>query len=92
MANDGIGIPVSRRATCVYCAVILDTHANGNYELATGWVKKAPKSGNSATLQMKHGKYACPECIDRLRHDINPGQGSLFNIDMGANDYPLPQL
>lgn len=80
--NDGTGIPVSRRATCIYCGTFIDTNAVGVYQLATGWVENRRKGGaNTIALAVRHTRFACHECIDRLRHGISPDQQSLFNID-----------
>lgn len=79
--NDGTGIPVSRRATCTYCGIFVDTAAIGVYQLATGWLENRRRGGaNTVALPNRRYKFACRECIDRLRHGINPDQGSLFGL------------
>jgi len=81
--NDGTGIPVSRRATCVYCGTFIDTNANGVFVLSTGWCEIRRRGGSNAiALPIRHPRFACHECIDRQRHGISPDQGSLFNIDV----------
>lgn len=81
--NDGTGIPVSRRATCVYCGLIIDCNANGTFQLSTGWCEIRRRGGSNAiALPIRHPRFACHECIDRLRHGISPDQQSLFNIDL----------
>jgi hypothetical protein len=80
--NDGTGIPVSRRATCVYCGTFIDTNANGVFQLSTGWCEVRRRGGSNAiALPIRHTRFACHECIDRQRHGISPSQGVLFNID-----------
>lgn len=82
-ANDGMGIPVSRRATCIYCAIFIDTNANGTFQLATGWCEIRKRGGtNTIALPKRHARFACNECIDRLRHGISPDQGALFTLDL----------
>ena len=85
--NDGMGIPISRRATCVYCGTFVDTNANGTYRRAVGWLPIKRFSGNktgtnSLTLPIRLDHWACAECVDRLKHGISPDQQSLFPIDL----------
>lgn len=81
--NDGTGIPVSRRGTCAYCAILVDTAAVGTFQLCTGWVENRRKGGgNTVALPTRHLKWACGICIDKLRHGISPDQASLFALDM----------
>lgn len=81
--NDGMGIPVSRRATCTYCQTFIDTNAIGVFELATGWCENRRKGGtNTIALAKRHARFACHECIDRLKHGISPDQQALFTLDL----------
>jgi hypothetical protein len=86
MGTNGLDIPVSRRATCVYCGAFVDTNGPNVYRRTVGWLPIGRfvhnrQGSNSLTLRQGLDKYACRECIDRLKHDINPGQGSLFGLD-----------
>lgn len=79
----GLGIPVSRRALCVYCSEIIDSNAVGVFELVQGWAENRPKGGTHAVaLQMRRNKFACKFCIGKLRKGISPDQGSLFALNL----------
>jgi hypothetical protein len=83
--NDGMGIPLSRRATCVYCSIFIDTNANGVFQFASGWLENRRKGGaNTIALPNRRPRFACRECIDRLRHGIPVGQGTLFGLDIDS--------
>jgi len=85
--NDGMGIPISRRATCVYCGTFVDTNANGTYRRTVGWLPigryaNNRQGSNSLALRQSLDHWACAECIDRIKHGISPGQQSLFPTDL----------
>lgn len=84
--DDSMEIPVSRKRTCVYCAVFIDGNAPGTWRKATGWLPvaryKHNKGGsNSLTLRTNLEEYACAECIDRLKHGIPVGQMTIFETE-----------
>jgi len=85
MSNDstGLGIPVSRRALCVYCGELIDTAADHVFQLAYGWVENRKRGGSHATQFMeRRNKYACKFCIALLRKGISPDQQSLFALNL----------
>lgn len=77
---DNIRIPLSRRRTCSHCGTLVDSNGVGVFHLATGWIENRKKGGtNTIALPIHHDKYACHDCIDRLRHGIPVGQMMLFD-------------
>ena len=79
----GLGIPASRRAVCVYCSELVDTAADHTFQLAYGWVENRRGGGAHAIAKIERkGKYACHECINKLRKGISPDQGALFSIHL----------
>jgi hypothetical protein len=85
MSNEhyGLGIPASRRATCVYCSELIDTAADHTFQLAYGWVENRKGGGAHATqLMERKSRYACKLCIDKLRKGISPDQGTLFAVNL----------
>lgn len=76
-----VKVPLSRRATCVYCADQLDTSATGVFQLARGWLENRRRGGaNTIALAERLPKYACGICIDKLRSGIPVGQQTLFGL------------
>ena len=77
--NDGIPIPLSRRRLCTYCLATIDSNGTGTFQLAHGWLENRKRGGaNTIAVPIRDDIYACGECIDKLRHNISPGQARLF--------------
>lgn len=73
-------VPKAYVATCVYCAIQLDTREPRVYQGITGWALNK-NQGNSVTLGKRSHQWACNECIDKLKHHVPIGQQSLFGHD-----------
>jgi hypothetical protein len=71
-------IPMSRRRTCVFCASIVDSNADGVYEFVQGWARNRKQGTNAVALQKRMNVFACDICIDKLKAGIPVGQQSLF--------------
>jgi len=83
--NDGLPIPLSRRAVCTYCATTIDMQASGVFQFAQGWLENRLRGGaNTIALPKRRNQYACHECIDRMRHGVPALQARLF--DAGPYD------
>lgn len=73
-------IPLSRVRNCTYCNDSLDSNGIGVFQLGHGWLENRRKGGaNTIALPIREDKYACHECIDRLRQGIPVGQMHLFD-------------
>lgn len=74
-------VPLSRIRLCVFCSCQLDSNAVGVYQLATGWLANRKQGGaNTISLPHRQDKYACAECVDKLKHGIPVGQMRLFGL------------
>jgi hypothetical protein len=71
-------IPSSRRRGCVFCSAIVDSNAQGVYELVEGWAMNRKQGTNAIALKKSKNLYACSFCIDKLRQGIPIGQMTLF--------------
>jgi hypothetical protein len=81
IARKGMGIrnvPPAHLTACYYCGTTLDTRDITVYQFLSGWARNK-NQGNSVTLGKREYKYACGECIDRLRHNISIGQQGLWD-------------
>lgn len=75
-------VPLSRVRTCSYCSVQVDSNATGVYQLAIGWLANRKQGGaNTIAIPNRVDRYACSECIDKLKHGIPVGQMHLFGWD-----------
>lgn len=82
---DNVPIPLSRRRNCSFCQCMIDSNGVGTYQLVTGWSPNRKQGGtNAVSLPHRHDEYACPECIDKLRHGIPVGQLTLFGGEWGV--------
>jgi hypothetical protein len=74
-------VPLSRVRLCYYCSCQLDSNAVGVYQLATGWLANRKRGGaNTIAIPFRRDTYACPDCIDKLKHGIPVGQMRLWEL------------
>lgn len=82
MATNLTDIPPSRLVACSYCACRLDSNGPGTFQRASGWVRVRGKGINALHLPVRQHRYACAECIDKLKRGIAIGQLSLLGLDL----------
>lgn len=72
-------IPVSRRAPCEFCGVIIDVSAVGTFQHVSGWARNRKAGGtNTVQLAKRDYRWACPSCVGCLTDGRPIGQTSLF--------------
>ena len=71
--------PIRYLATCTFCAAQLDTRDVRHYQRMVGWALNRNR-GNSVTLGVRRARWACHECIGKLKNGIPVGQQSLFMV------------
>ena len=86
MSSNLVDIPPSRLVSCTYCAERLDSNAPGTFQRACGWVRVRGKGINALHLSVRQHRFACAECIDKLKHKIAIGQLSLLGMDVEEGD------
>lgn len=75
-------VPLSRKRTCVYCSVQIDSNGQGVFQLASGWLENRKRGGaNTIACPKRQDVYSCHDCIDRLRAGISVGQQRLFSVE-----------
>lgn len=71
-------VPPSFVASCYFCVRAMDTRDLTAYQYTQGWARNKNK-GNSLTLAQREHKWACGECIDKLKHGVPVGQMGLWD-------------
>lgn len=62
---------------CSFCGTEIDESIA--YQRIVGWERKRMQGGaNQVTLRETRDEFACIHCIDKARHGLDPGQGSLL--------------
>lgn len=62
---------------CVYCNGEVDP--DRDYQYAIGWVKRRDAGGtNALALRTLREKYACQQCVNRLKRGVSPQQARLI--------------
>lgn len=80
-ANRGSGVPLRFQASCFHCHEYVDIRQEGVYQYVHGWVKARRKGGtNTIALQERTDRYACVNCIDKLKKGLGINQMALFDI------------
>jgi hypothetical protein len=70
--------------SCHYCQEPVDPDSRGSYQAVWGWEHKpgtrpsGTKGGSDITLRRKFDRWACSDCILKLRAGINPSQETLL--------------
>jgi hypothetical protein len=65
--------------TCVYCGGSID--AEHDYHAIVGWEKRRSGGGTNAIAlreTAKPDRWACEDCINKLKRGVTPEQGSLL--------------
>lgn len=86
MSSNLVDIPPSRLVSCAYCAARLDSNGPGTFQRACGWVRVRGKGINALHLPQRIHRFACAECIDKLKRGISIGQLSILGLDVEAGD------
>jgi len=71
-------------ARCAYCGGDVDPASPSTYQRVVGWERhglrrpSGVRGGSDISLRQAVHEWACPTCIDRLKHGVNPAQGELL--------------
>ncbi len=66
-------------AYCSFCGEEVDRESSRTYRRVIGWEHPRSEGGtNALALREPLDEWACFLCIDKLRRQIAPGQGSFF--------------
>lgn len=80
MGRSTTELPAGKYAPCFYCNAMIETMGNRTYQFGSGWFprRKAAKGSHSATSVTYEYKFACWECIDKVKNGIPIGQMKLW--------------
>lgn len=78
-----VGAEVADSSTmdCMYCGVSVNPDGRDTYTQVVGFTH--PRSGggtNTIALKAATGKFACSPCVNGLKQNISPDQGSLLDL------------
>jgi hypothetical protein len=71
-------------ARCFYCGDSVEPGSPSTYQRVVGWERhglRRPsgiRGGSDISLRELRAEWACPVCIDRLKHGVSPAQEELL--------------
>lgn len=72
----------THEAECSFCATTLRARSPGVFNHVSGWARQRERGTNALSLQQRSDRYACGDCIAKLRQDVSIDQGTLFGPDV----------
>lgn len=68
---------------CHYCGRAVRPNASSTYRGVHGWERSGfrrpsgVRGGSDISYRQQLEEWACPTCIDKLKHGVSPAQGEL---------------